>query len=196
MRKKNKYLTFLFACIPGAGHMYLGFMKMGLSFMTLFFLIMGLAFLADNIFYVLTGPILMILPVIWFYTFFDCINKNGASDEEFASYQDHFLFTDIPELNQIKWNPNLFHSRVPRTVVGFILLLSGISMFSRNMLWMLGWDYDNLIYRILSRFFDYLPQVAISLAVIALGIWLIAGKRRELKREYQEIKELSEHHES
>lgn len=196
MRKKNKILTFLFACIPGAGHMYLGFMKMGLSFMTLFFLIMGLAFLADNIFYVLTRPILMILPVIWFYTFFDCINKNGASDEEFASYQDHFLFTDIPELNQIKWNPNLFHSRVPRTVVGFILLLSGISMFSRNMLWMLGWDYDNLIYRILSRFFDYLPQVAISLAVIALGIWLIAGKRRELKREYQEIKELSEHHES
>lgn len=196
MRKKNKILTFLFACIPGAGHMYLGFMKMGLSFMTLFFLIMGLAFLADNIFYVLTGPILMILPVIWFYAFFDCINKNGASDEEFASYQDHFLFTDIPELNQIKWNPNLFHSRVPRTVVGFILLLSGISMFSRNMLWMLGWDYDNLIYRILSRFFDYLPQVAISLAVIALGIWLIAGKRRELKREYQEIKELSEHHES
>ena len=196
MRKKNKILTFLFACVPGAGHMYLGFMKMGLSFMTLFFLIMGLAALADNIFYVLTGPILMILPVIWFYTFFDCINKNGASDEEFASYQDHFLFTDIPELNQIKWNPNLFHSRVPRTVVGFILLLSGISMFSRNMLWMLGWDYDNLIYRILSRFFDYLPQVAISLAVIALGIWLIAGKRRELKREYQEIKELSEHHES
>ena len=196
MRKKNKILTFLFACIPGAGHMYLGFMKMGLSFMTLFFLIMGLAALADNILYVLTGPILMILPVIWFYTFFDCINKNGASDEEFASYQDHFLFTDIPELNQLKWNPNLFHSRVPRTVVGFILLLSGISMFSRNMLWMLGWDYDNLIYRILSRFFDYLPQVAISLAVIALGIWLIAGKRRELKREYQEIKELSEHHES
>ena len=34
--KKNKILMFLFSLIPGAGQMYMGFMKQGLSLMTIF----------------------------------------------------------------------------------------------------------------------------------------------------------------
>ena len=33
-RQKNKILMFLFSLIPGAGQMYMGFMKQGLSLMT------------------------------------------------------------------------------------------------------------------------------------------------------------------
>ena len=36
--KKNGILTFLFAFVPGAGQMYQGYMKRGLSLITLFFL--------------------------------------------------------------------------------------------------------------------------------------------------------------
>ena len=35
-RQKNKILMFLFSLIPGAGQMYMGFMKQGLSLMTIF----------------------------------------------------------------------------------------------------------------------------------------------------------------
>ena len=197
MRKKNKILTFMFACLPGAGHMYLGFMKLGLSFMILFFGVCGLAALADQILYFLTAPIVMILPVIWFYAFFDCINKNSASDEEFAAYEDRFLFTDVAELQNIDWKFNFgfLTSKAPRIAIGFIILISGVSMLCRNMLGMIDWYYweqIEFIRNILYSLFDRLPQVAISVAVIALGIWLIGGKRKELKHEVQEIKALAQ----
>jgi len=197
MRKKNKFLTFMFACLPGAGHMYLGFMKLGLSFMILFFGVGGLGLLANEILYVLTGPIFMILPVIWFYAFFDCINKNGAGDEEFASYEDHYLFTDVPELRNIDWRSNFgfLTSKAPRIAIGFIILISGISMLCRNLLSIINWYYYEelqIIFEILHSILDRLPQVAISVAIIVLGIWLIAGKRKELKHEVREIRELTQ----
>ena len=34
--KKNNFLTFLFACIPGAGQMYYGYMRRGLSMILIF----------------------------------------------------------------------------------------------------------------------------------------------------------------
>ena len=34
--KKNGFLTFIFACIPGAGQMYYGYMQRGLSLITMF----------------------------------------------------------------------------------------------------------------------------------------------------------------
>ena len=36
--KKNRFWTFLFSLFPGAGEMYMGFMKQGVSLMTLFLL--------------------------------------------------------------------------------------------------------------------------------------------------------------
>ena len=42
-RKKSKFLTFIFSLLPGAGEMYMGFMKMGVSLMAEFF---GIIFLA------------------------------------------------------------------------------------------------------------------------------------------------------
>lgn len=61
--KKSAFLTFIFACWPGAGQMYLGYTKRGFSLMTIFLLLIGLSgFLDLWIFAVLT-------PVIWFFAF-------------------------------------------------------------------------------------------------------------------------------
>ena len=58
--RKSKFLTVIFSCIPGAGQMFMGFMKLGVSLMGLFFLI----FVAAN----LTGLgfLLYLAPVLWF----------------------------------------------------------------------------------------------------------------------------------
>lgn len=62
--KKNGILTFLFAFVPGAGQMYQGYMKRGLSLITLFFLcIMAGMLLLEQL--VLTALI------VWMYSFFD-----------------------------------------------------------------------------------------------------------------------------
>ena len=86
MRQKGKFLTFCFSLFPGAGHMYLGFMKMGVSVMTLFWGIVMLGVLMN------LGILYFILPVIWCYSFFDVINKNSMTEEEFYELEDNYLF--------------------------------------------------------------------------------------------------------
>ena len=36
-KKKNKFFTFLCSFLPGAAEMYMGFMKMGISLLVVFF---------------------------------------------------------------------------------------------------------------------------------------------------------------
>ena len=66
--KKNGILTLLFACVPGAGQMYQGYMKRGLSLITMFclFIIVGSATGLDAL---VVGCI-----VVYMYSFFDTFN--------------------------------------------------------------------------------------------------------------------------
>ncbi len=72
IKKKGKFLTTIFSCIPGGGQMYMGFMKEGLSLMGMFFFILFLSSWLN------IGPMLYVLPVLWFYSFFDAMNSRAA----------------------------------------------------------------------------------------------------------------------
>ena len=65
--KKNGILTFLFAFVPGAGQMYQGYMKRGLSLITLFFLCIMAGML-------LLEPLVLTALIVWMYSFFDTFN--------------------------------------------------------------------------------------------------------------------------
>ena len=57
-RKRRGFWLFIFSLVPGAGEMFLGFFKQGISVMTVFFaLIAGASWL--NL-----GPILFVMPVL------------------------------------------------------------------------------------------------------------------------------------
>ena len=71
--KKNRLITFFVSLIPGAGEMYLGFYKTGVSIMSLFWGTIAL-------FGTLLPPIFYLLPVLWFYSFFHTHNLNSMSD--------------------------------------------------------------------------------------------------------------------
>ena len=86
--KKSKFWNFVISFMPGAGQMYQGFLKRGTSLMAIFFAEIFLANII-NIDWLLFG-----LPVIWFYAFFDSLNTNDLSDEDFSKLEDAFLFTD------------------------------------------------------------------------------------------------------
>ena len=76
-RKQGKFLTFCFSCIPGAGQMFLGFFKEGVSLMTMFF---GILILTNWLYIEMFGFGAII---VWFYAFFAAMNKNSLPDEEF-----------------------------------------------------------------------------------------------------------------
>ena len=66
---KNGLLTLLFAFIPGAGQMYQGYMKRGLSLMLMCCVIGVLA--------MLFAPIALFLMLVFMYSFFDTLNLRG-----------------------------------------------------------------------------------------------------------------------
>ena len=83
--KKNGILTLLFACIPGAGQMYQGYMKRGLSLITMFclFIIVGSATGLDAL---VVGCI-----VVYMYSFFDTFNLRAQIIAENAPADDYLV---------------------------------------------------------------------------------------------------------
>ena len=77
----KKTITLALSVIPGAGHMYLGYQKKGLLIMgSFFFSIFFMGWLGISF-------LLFLLPLIWFYSFFDAMHivdgtKEDISDEE------------------------------------------------------------------------------------------------------------------
>ena len=68
MKRKNGFLTFLCACCFGAGQMYLGMMKRGVSIMLAACLIFAVGGVLG------ISILLVLLPVVWFFAFFDTFN--------------------------------------------------------------------------------------------------------------------------
>lgn len=167
MNRKSKFWIFIFSLFPGAGQMYLGFMKLGVSLMGLFFLII---FLSS---WLMIGPLVYLLPVLWFYAFFDSINKGYSDDQTFARYQDHWLFS-------ADWFPRADQSLTQkgRLIVGILALLLGISLLWNNILSFLSWLLPNAIFSVLEDMTRMAPQLILGAVIVAAGVWLIMGGRR------------------
>ena len=80
--KKSRFWTFVFSLCPGAGHLYMGFMKMGLSVLTGFMVSIAITSL--------TGlDVLAVFPVvIYIYSFFHANNIASLNDERFYAMED------------------------------------------------------------------------------------------------------------
>lgn len=166
--KKNKFWNFIISFMPGAGQMYQGFLKRGTSLMTMFFAEIFLANII-NIDWFLFG-----LPVIWFYAFFDSLNTNDLSDEEFSKLEDAFLFTDSS--TTFKISKSKF--RIPAAVV---LIMAGCYILLENVFYMLrsvlGFGYDWWVTEVI---FDYFPRFVFAAVIILAGLYLIKGKKIQL----------------
>ena len=90
--KKNGILTLLFACIPGAGQMYQGYMKRGLSLITMFclFIILGSTTGLDAL---VVGCI-----VVYMYSFFDTLNLRA----QLAAEKGYDYFTTTLSISPLK----------------------------------------------------------------------------------------------
>jgi hypothetical protein len=168
IKKKSRFLTFIFSMLPGAGHMYIGFMKTGVSFMSVFFFLIFLSNWLD------TGPLLFIAPLIWFYSFFDCANKASLDEEQLLLVEDKYLFS-LDKL--VKLDKNIFAER--RLATGVLLLFFGIYLLSENLIQFLRPLIPYELYDIIYSFMRQAPQIIIGVAIVALGLKLIKGKKME-----------------
>ena len=170
IKKKSRFLTFIFSMLPGAGHMYMGFMKMGISFMSVFFFIIFLSTWLD------IGPLLFILPIIWFYSFFDCTNRLSLDNEEFLLLEDKYLFS-IDKLSKL--DKSIFEKR--SLAAGVLLLILGVYLIADNMMNILSQYIPQQVYSIIDNFMIQTPKIVVGVAIIGIGIRLIIGKKRECK---------------
>lgn len=169
MSKFKKFLFFLSSLIPGAGHMFLGFMKRGLLLMTIYFIDIGLSMILNGF--------LVFMPVIWFYCLFDAWNKFFLSDEEKRRVDDSFIFfyNAIPE--ELLPKSKRFSNKIPQKfyrIIGSALAFFGIVMLCKEL-------RDNLeLPKLVSQILSFVPELLLSLALIFIGIKLIAHKKKEI----------------
>ena len=93
---KQKIVACLLSVIPGAGHMFLGYQKLGLELMTLFFFSF---FFID---WLRIGLFMFIIPVIWFYSMFDALHK--ASGDGALAEEDNLSLLEVIGENSNRWS--------------------------------------------------------------------------------------------
>lgn len=170
IRKKTGFWTFIFSLIPGAGEMYLGFFKQGITLMFAFSLNIAVSAIA---------PVLSIfLPIVWFYSFFHTHNLASMPDEEFYTLEDSYFGSINLEQENL---PQFIFSKKGTRIIGILLIILGCSAL---------WDaLRSILYRCMDEntyleyvrpALDTLPNIVIGFVIIVVGIWLIAGKKKEL----------------
>ncbi len=167
--KKNGILTLLFAFIPGAGQMYQGYMKRGLSLV--------LMTAAICIAAALVSPIMFALLVVFMYSFFDTFNLRAQISMGTAP-QDDYLFHFDPQDKRLARMMLDSHK-----LVGWCLIAAGALIGYQNIimntlgdiLW--RWGQSSPAWRAIYLVMDELPEVVVCVALILCGIWLVRGPK-------------------
>lgn len=179
MRNKNKnsFFLFCFSLIPGAGEMYLGFMRQGCSLMGAFFAVIAFSTWLN------WSPLLFLLPIIWFYSFFHSHNLYHTPDKEFYQMPDQFLFG----LDTLDGLPGLV--RKYHTWVAVLLILVGVSALWSSLLDALYYILPEGFYSFYYKTAGLLPRFLVAVLIILLGLHLIRGKKQTLYHDRLEEKD-------
>ncbi len=178
--KKNGILTLLFACIPGAGQMYQGYMKRGLSLITMFclFIIVGSATGLDAL---VVGCI-----VVYMYSFFDTFNLRAQIIAENAPADDYLV--------HINWKDKRMQDFMmdSHKLLGWgLIALGGLVAYENIIMRVFGdvmwrWGQNNPVFRAIYLMLDELPQIVTCVALIVCGLWLVRGPKGKKNRKKPE----------
>ncbi|MDO4531285.1 MAG: hypothetical protein Q4C06_04825 [Bacillota bacterium] len=172
---KQKILTFLCAIWPGAGYMFFGMMKKGAIVMAIFTALTGLTMTIGWKF------LAFLLPVLWFYSFFDTFRIARLS-EECREEEDQIFFEKAVAFCKDDPLKN-FEGR--KTLLAVVILLTSLY---------------TLIYGVLLPFFRwgeqfYWVQVLLTViptAVVAILLFLVGKDILQKEQERKEAEELAE----
>lgn len=161
--RKNILLTFFFACIPGAGQMYQGYLKRGTSVMLLFFTPIAIgAALGIEV-------VLFLSAVVYAYAFFDTFRiRNMMPDQREAEPDDYVIHLNGTIDALFKNNTRIIGWGC--IIVGVIAAWNIIIRPVYNMLLHLKLGFiADMLYNV--------PSVALAAALIVFGFYLLRGKK-------------------
>ncbi|MGE5329559.1 MAG: hypothetical protein ACM3KR_08635 [Deltaproteobacteria bacterium] len=156
MNNKSKFWTFIFTMVPGGGHMYLGLLRQGVQLMVSFFMCF---FLTD---WLRTSVFIVLAPVIWFYSFFDSMNK--VNSQEAIEDSDVYFF------QWLKSNEGI--SKNKAKIIGWGMLILGVYLI-----------LDRIVINYVIE--EYIRVGVVSLILIAAGIKLLIGSKIPQKNEIE-----------
>ncbi|WP_141430395.1 hypothetical protein [Bacillus sp. 03113] len=160
--KKSKAIATFLSIFPGAGHLYLGLQQRGIQLMGAFlFSIYILDVLRLGIF-------LFLIPIIWFYSFFDGLQTASKMGEE--PIEDKPIIASL--FNHQKW-------------IGIGLIFIGLYYLTTNIIIpafspMLRQLIDIDLRYLFDRYFQ---MSIVSIVLIGGGIRLLFGSKRKGKQE-------------
>lgn len=161
---KNGILTVLFAFIPGAGQMYQGYMKRGLSLITLFCVGFGAGYLLE--------PLFAICLIVWMYSFFDTLNLRAAIGAGTPPEDDYLVHLDgcdskMESHKLMGWG---------LVALGAVCLYENVLMSSVGDI-VYRWGKTRIAFRVLYLVLDSLPKIVLGTALVVCGVWLVRGPR-------------------
>lgn len=187
---KNGLLTLLFAFIPGAGQMYQGYMKRGLSLMLMCCVVCVLA--------MLFSPIAFFLLLVFMYSFFDTLNLRAQIALGNAPADDYLVHLDPKDKRLARL---LLDSH---KLVGWLLIAFGALIAYQNLIMnILGdlvyrWGHSSPVFRALYLVMDSLPDVVVCVVLIVCGVWLVKGphpaKKPDAPKDVPEDADFCEYH--
>ncbi|MDC7287872.1 hypothetical protein NXH76_08670 [Blautia schinkii] len=170
IKQKRGFFLFLASLIPGAGELYMGFRRQGLSIMLLFWSLFALG--------AGTGMdwLVMFVPVIWLYSFFNVHNLKSLSEEEFYSLEDSYIL----HFEEFIGEGNTFFHKY-RTLVAVLLIVFGFSILWNNFSDILYWVLPGFLAGVVREISYQLPQIIIAIAIVIAGFYILSDKKHQLK---------------
>lgn len=167
--KKNGILTLLFACIPGAGQMYQGYMKRGCSLIMLFFLCIMAGMLLE--------PLVLTALIVWMYSFFDTFNLRAQFIAGTAPADDYLVHFNTKDARL-----TLFFRDSHKLLGWGLIALGGLVAYENVIMRVFGdvmwrWGQNNPVFRAFYLMLDELPQIVTCVALIVCGLWLVRGPK-------------------
>ena len=168
-KPKNAILTFFFAFIPGAGQMYQGYMKRGLSL-----ILMAVGPLAVS---GLFDPFAYLTIIVWMYAFFDTFNLRAQIAAGQTVEDDYLVHIDTKDKRLIQMSKDS-HRLLGWSCIalGVLMAYSGILMpIVDDVVW--RWGQNSPFFRAVYLVLSQLPQIVVCVILIVCGVWLVRGPR-------------------
>lgn len=188
---KNGFLTFCCAFIPGAGQMYQGYMKRGLSLILT-------ACLIGMVSSLLNPVLLLLVVVVWMYSFFDTFNLRAQIIADTAPEDDYLVHFDPRDKRLAR---ALLDSH---KLVGWLLIAFGALIAYQNLIMNIfgdlvyRWGHSSPVFRALYLVMDSLPDVVVCVVLIVCGVWLVKGphpaKKPDASKDVPEDADFCEYH--
>ena len=171
-KQKRGFWLFIFSLIPGAGEMYMGFKKQGISIMFLFWGVFSIG--------AFTGIdwLVFLIPIIWCYRFFIVHNLKSLSEEEFYSIEDSYVL-HMDELAGDISSLLKHHGKI----TAILLIFLGASILWNTLVDFLYMILPGYLADVIGRFTYHLPQLVIAAAIIFAGIYILTRKKDALDDE-------------